>query len=209
MYNMSMIKTVMYQILKATDFMHSRKILHRDLKPQNILIFDHNLVTKVADFGLSRVYAIPIRPFTKEVLTLWYRAPELMLGLNQYSVGLDMWSVGCIFAELFLRKPLFSGDSEIDQLFKIFQIFGTPNDSTLPGYRQFPDYNPEFPFWEGIGLSKLFQSKMEVKIDNIAFDLLEKMLIMDPCKRITSKEALTHSFFKDVQLPFDYSKIKV
>jgi serine/threonine protein kinase len=191
-YNLVTIKSIMFQILKAVDHLHSRKILHRDLKPQNILICDQTLITKIADFGLSRVYAIPIRPYTKEVLTLWYRAPELMLGLNQYSTGLDMWSVGCIFAELIIKKPLFAGDSEIDQLYKIFRVFGTPNDNTLPGYKYFPDYNPNFPLWEEVGLSKIIMERMDVKIDAIAFDLMEKMLVIDPCKRITAKEALTH-----------------
>jgi serine/threonine protein kinase len=182
------IKWIMYQILKATDFLHSHKILHRDLKPQNILINEKNLLTKIADFGLSRVYSIPIRAYTREVLTLWYRAPELMLGLNQYSLGLDMWSVGCILAELFLRKPLFQGDSEIDQLFKIFNVFGTPNDTTLPMYSCFPEYNTQFPIFEPIGLA----AHLGVKIDPLGFDLLERMIILDPCKRITAKEALMH-----------------
>jgi len=104
------VKSIMYQILKGVEFLHSRKVLHRDLKPQNILI-DEKLRVKIADFGLSRTYSIPIRQYTKEVLTLWYRAPELILGINEYSTGIDMWSVGCIFAELFFKKPFFTGDS--------------------------------------------------------------------------------------------------
>lgn len=194
-YNLKTIKTIMFQILSATNHLHSRKILHRDLKPQNILISDQSFVTKVADFGLSRVYTIPLRAYTKEVLTLWYRAPELMLGLNQYSIGLDMWSVGCIFAELFITKPIFAGDSEIDQLYKIFRIFGTPNDSTLPGFRHFPDFNPDFPLWQGEGLSKYLSDKLLVKMDSESFDLLERMLVVDPCRRITAKEALYHVRF--------------
>jgi serine/threonine protein kinase len=191
-YNLKTIKTIMYQILKATDHLHSKKILHRDLKPQNILICDQTLVTKIADFGLSRVYSIPIRAYTKEVLTLWYRAPELMLGLNQYSCGLDMWSVGCIFAELFLKRPLFTGDSEVDQLFRIFQVLGTPTDTTLPGYKSFPDFNKDFPIWNGSGLQKYIADKMYVKMDSYALDLLEKLLNVDPCRRLTAKEALYH-----------------
>jgi len=205
-FSIDAIKTIMYQILQATDFLHSRKILHRDLKPQNILICDKTLATKLADFGLSRVYSIPIRPYTKEVLTLWYRAPELMLGLNQYSVGLDMWSIGCIFAELFLKKPLFAGDSEIDQLFRIFRVFGTPNDTMLPGYKNFPDYNSKFPQWD-ILPNGLAMHMGDAKMDDISFDLLERMLRIDPCERITAKDALAHPYFKDVICPMDYSKI--
>jgi serine/threonine protein kinase len=182
------IKVIMAHILHAVNFLHSRKILHRDLKPHNILINEKTLQTKLADFGLSRVYTLPLRPYTREILTLWYRAPELMLGLNQYSVGLDMWSVGCILAELFLRKPLFQGDSEVDQLFKIFQVFGTPNDETLPMYSSFPECNIKFPQFEPTGL----KGCLGVKLEPLALDLLERMLILDPCKRITAKEALQH-----------------
>jgi serine/threonine protein kinase len=195
-YNLITIKTIIYQILRATDHLHSRKILHRDLKPQNILICDQTLITKIADFGLSRVYTIPIRPYTKEVLTMWYRAPELMLGLNQYSIGLDMWSVGCIFAELFIKIPLFPGDSEFDQLMKIFRVLGTPNENTLPGCKHFPDFNPEFPLWIPTGIEKVIRDKMEVKIDEESLieslDLLKRMLVMDPCKRISAKDAICH-----------------
>ncbi len=163
----------MHQIIRGIDFLHSHKILHRDLKPQNILICNHTLATKLADFGLSRVYSFPVRPYTKEVLTLWYRAPELMLGLNNYSTDLDMWSVGCILAELYLKRPLFVGDSEIDQLYKIFKVYGTPNEDTLPGYKSLPDYNPNFPKWKGDGLRKYIG---ENKMDNLALDLLEKIM---------------------------------
>ena len=184
------IKRIMHQIFKATDFLHSKKILHRDLKPQNILVCENNILTKLADFGLSRVYTIPIRPYTREVLTLWYRAPELMLGLNQYSIGLDMWSIGCILAELFLKKPLFPGDSEIDQIYKIFRVLGTPNEQTLPMFKYFPDYNEQFPIWPYTGLKSYCD--LGKIMDPQALDLLEKLIVLDPCKRITSKEALQH-----------------
>jgi len=179
----------MFQIIRGVDFLHSKKILHRDLKPANILIDHNTITTKIADFGLSRLYSFPIRPFTKEVLTLWYRAPELMLGFNNYSCDLDMWSVGCILAEIIVGKPFIQGDSEIDQLFKIFEIFGTPTEETLPGYSTFPDYNKNFPLFKGTGIKKAIG---ENKIDPLALDLLEKIMVLDPCKRITAKEALRH-----------------
>ena len=144
----------------------------------------------MADFGLSRVYSIPIRPYTKEVLTLWYRSPEMMLGINNYAIGLDIWSIGCIFAELYLGRPLFTGDSEIDQLFRVMQVYGTFNELTLPGYKAFPYFDQDFPFWKGIGLrAYLDQRPCLIPIDDVTYDLMEKMLAIDPCKRITCKDA--------------------
>lgn len=196
--NLEIVKTVMYQILKGIDYLHSKKVLHRDLKPQNILI-DNNLRIKIADFGLSRTYSIPIKQYTREVLTLWYRSPELILGAEYYSTGIDMWSIGCIFGELFLKKPLFMGDSEINQLFKIFETLGSPNEDTLPGYKTFPHYQTQFPFWEkGTGL----KSKLEGTCCNSeALDLLTSMLLYNPAKRISCKEALKHSFFANTNDP--------
>lgn len=191
-YNLSTIKTFLYQIIKATDFLHSHKILHRDLKPQNVLVHEGSLVCKLADFGLSRVYSIPIRPYTKEVLTLWYRAPEMMLGMSNYSTGLDIWSLGCIMGELFIKRPLFPGDCEIDQLFKLFQTFGTFNEAMLPGYKSFPYFNKEFPYWKGTGLREYIQKFGGIPMDSVAYDLLEKMLMIDPIKRISCREALSH-----------------
>lgn len=101
-------------------FCHQRRVLHRDLKPQNLLI-DNNGNLKIADFGLARAFGVPVRAYTHEVVTLWYRAPEVLLGSPRYSCPVDIWSVGCIMAELITKKPLFQGDSEIDQLFRIFR----------------------------------------------------------------------------------------
>lgn len=191
-YNIRTIKSLMYQIVKATDFLHSHKILHRDLKPQNVLVTEGTLIAKLADFGLSRVYSIPIRPYTKEVLTLWYRSPEMMLGMSNYSTGLDIWSLGCIFGEFFMKKPMFMGDSEIDQLFKIMKVYGTFNENVLPGYKSFPYFNKEFPYWRPMGLREYMTASCQVPMDEVAFDLLEKMLRIDPIKRISCKDALNH-----------------
>lgn len=108
------------QILEGILFCHQRRVLHRDLKPQNLLI-DQRGNIKVADFGLARAFGIPMRVYTHEVVTLWYRAPEVLLGASRYSTPIDIWSIACIFAEMVNRKPLFHGDSEIDQLFRIFR----------------------------------------------------------------------------------------
>lgn len=118
-------QSYVYQILLGLNYAHSRRILHRDLKPHNLLI-DRQGNIKLADFGLARVYGVPVRPYTHEVVTLWYRAPEILLGSQNYSTPVDIWSVGCIFAELVNRAPLFVGDSEIDQIFRIFRCASLP-----------------------------------------------------------------------------------
>lgn len=134
----AMVKKFMAQLVEGIRYCHSHRILHRDLKPQNLLINrEGNL--KLADFGLARAFGVPLRTYTHEVstgpcscgpallihlsqvVTLWYRSPEILLGGRQYSTGVDMWSVGAIFAEMCTRKPLFPGDSEIDEIFKIFR----------------------------------------------------------------------------------------
>ena len=116
----AVVKRLMRQLCEGLRYCHSRRILHRDLKPQNLLV-DREGNLKLADFGLARAFGVPLRTYTHEVVTLWYRAPEILLGGRQYSTGVDMWSVGCIFAEMCTRRPLFPGDSEIDEIFKIFK----------------------------------------------------------------------------------------
>ena len=123
------IRDIMFQTLKGVDFLHSNRIVHRDLKPQNILISRSGEV-KIADFGLARIYE-QMQTLTTVVVTLWYRAPEVLLQ-SSYASAVDVWSCGCIFAELFTRKPLFKGNSENEQLCKIFEIIGSPLESEWP-----------------------------------------------------------------------------
>ena len=122
-------------------YCHSSGILHRDLKPQNILISSDKKV-KIADFGLARQYHFNLEKLnmTKNQATLWYRAPELLLGEQNYGTGIDMWSLGCILAELVIRKPVFMGDSQIDQIFKILQFQGHSEKLS-----QYELYKPSFP----------------------------------------------------------------
>merc|ERR1712107_679277 len=135
MMNKNLVKSYTYQILQAMLFCHQRRVLHRDLKPQNLLI-DQNGAIKLADFGLARAFGVPVRVYTHEVVTLWYRAPEILLGCAKYSTPIDIWSLGSIVADMIGGKPLFQGDSEIDQLFKTFRILGTPNEQSWPGVTQ-------------------------------------------------------------------------
>ena len=116
------IKCLMIQLLRAINHLHDNWILHRDLKASNLLL-SHNGILKVGDFGLAREYGSPLKPYTSVVVTLWYRAPELLLGIKEYSTFIDVWSIGCIFGELLLMEPLFPGKSEVDELNRIFKVF--------------------------------------------------------------------------------------
>nr|CAD7401729.1 unnamed protein product [Timema cristinae] len=185
---------VRISITRAILFCHQRRVLHRDLKPQNLLI-DEKGVIKVADFGLGRAFGIPVRVYTHEVVTLWYRAPEVLLGATRYSCPIDMWSIGCIFSEMATKKPLFQGDSEIDQLFRIFRVLRTPTEKIWPGVSHLPDYKATFPNWTQNNLCSHIKN-----IDKDGIDLLQKMLIYDPVKRISAKAALIHPYFEDLDL---------
>ena len=125
-------------------------------------------------------------------MTLWYRAPEILLGGRQYSTGVDMWSVGCIFAEMCTRKPLFPGDSEIDEIFKIFRQLGTPDENQWPGVTSFPDYKPTFPKW-----SRNPERALVNNLDDNGLDLLDAMLVYDPAGRISAKQAMLHPYFSE------------
>jgi cyclin-dependent kinase 2 len=186
------VKSLLHQILAGLTFCHTHRILHRDLKPQNILV-DANGALKLADFGLARAFGLPIRTLTHEVVTLWYRAPEILMGVKQYSTPIDIWSVGCIFAELVNKRPLFTGDSEIDQLFKIFRVLGTPTEETVPGISSYPDYKPTYPNWTGSGLVCLLPT-----LDDQGRDLISRMICYDPRKRISAREAMEHPYFDEM-----------
>ena len=123
---LDLVKSYTRQMMTGLAYCHSHRIIHRDLKPQNLLI-DSLGHLKLADFGLARAFGVPARSYTHEVITLWYRAPEILLGAPTYAIPVDIWSAGCIFAELVMRKALFPGDSEIDELFRIFRVLGTPS----------------------------------------------------------------------------------
>jgi len=243
------IKLFLYQMLAGIAYCHAHRVLHRDLKPQNLLIDAERGALKLADFGLARAFGLPVRAYTHEVVTLWYRAPEILLGAKHYSTPVDVWSIGCIFAEMVNGRPLFPGDSEvgegtgggrgscrlplrrlrararapgmpcrgrrrgpnpppqplgptpsppaprrqIDELFKIFRLLGTPDDAAWPGVASLPDYRDTFPAWPARPLADAVPT-----LDAAGVDLLRSMLRYSPSARVTAKAALGHPWFADV-----------
>lgn len=136
-------------------------------------MLDNKGKIKIADFGLARAFGIPVRQYTHEVVTLWYRAPEVLLGAAKYSSPVDVWSVACIFAEMLTKIPLFHGDSEIDQLFRIFRTLSTPTDETWPGLSKLPSYKCTFPSWKDNILGKIL-----LGVDSNALDLLNVIYLI-------------------------------
>ncbi|XP_050307821.1 cyclin-dependent kinase 2-like [Anthonomus grandis grandis] len=189
-----LVKNYMKQLLDAIAYLHSHRILHRDLKPQNLLV-DKEGHIKMADFGLARSFSLPTRTYTHEVITMWYRAPELLLGEKMYCTGVDIWSLGCVMAEMLMKRALFPGDSEIDQLYKIFRIMGTPQEDDWPGVQLLPDFKAAFPKWLPKNLRDI------VKFNNTEEEiLLKEMLTYDPAKRKTAKELLKYNYLKTAKL---------
>ena len=189
----STVQNFMYQLLLGTAHLHKHGVMHRDLKPQNLLVDKAQNVLKIADLGLGRAFSVPVKSYTHEIVTLWYRAPEVLLGGSHYSTPVDIWSVGCIFAEMARKQPLFPGDSELQQLLHIFKLLGTPNETVWPGVTKLRDWH-EFPQWKAQDLAKIVP-----QLDKNGIDLLQQMLEFDPAKRIHATEALEHPYFADLE----------
>ncbi|KAG5437265.1 hypothetical protein PCANB_001058 [Pneumocystis canis] len=199
----SEVKTLMQQLLLATAYMHHKWILHRDLKTSNLLMTNRGMI-KIADFGLSRYFGDPLPPLTQLIVTLWYRSPEILLGTQEYGASVDMWSIGCIFAELLTREPLIRGKSEIDQISKIFELVGVPTEETWPGFMKLPNSkNIHFPKNE-ISEGSRLRTKFPF-LTNAGVDLLTKLLTLDPNKRISAQDALEHRYFTEDPKPKDPS----
>ncbi|XP_031564784.1 cyclin-dependent kinase 11B-like [Actinia tenebrosa] len=201
-FSVGEVKSLLVQLLRAVAHLHDNWILHRDLKSSNLLLSNEGIL-KVGDFGLAREYGSPLRHYTPIVVTLWYRAPELLLGIKEYSCPIDLWSCGCIFAELLTMKPLFPGKSEIDQINRIFKELGTPSDSIWPGppkYSELPHVKKmtftEYPYNQ-------LRNNFGTYLTDKGFDLLNRFLTYDPSRRITAEEALKHEYFNESPLPVD------
>lgn len=191
------VKTLLMQLLCAVAHLHDNWILHRDLKTSNLLL-SHKGILKVGDFGLAREYGSPLKSYTPVVVTLWYRAPELLLGTKQYSTPIDLWSVGCIFGELLTMNALFPGKSEADQINRIFKDLGTPSDRIWPGYSELPLVKSlhitQYPY-------NNLKSRFSYTFTDLGFDLLNRFLTYNPSRRITAEKAKNHGFFSEKPKP--------
>jgi len=185
-----------YQVCRGLKYIHSANVLHRDLKPGNLLV-NADCELKICDFGLARGFSDSPEAnagfMTEYVATRWYRAPEIMLSFKCYTKAIDMWSVGCILAELLGGKPLFKGRDYVDQLNQILSILGTPDDETLTriGSERALRYIRSLPKTQKIPFSELYPNA-----NPLALDLLEKLLKFDPAERITVEEALAHPYLE-------------
>jgi cyclin-dependent kinase 7 len=189
------IKCILHQLLSGVDYLHRRcHVMHRDLKPANCLV-DSRGTVKLTDFGLARTYGSPRCRYTPEVATIWYRAPELLFGARQYTSAIDMWSVGCIFAELMLRNPYLPGETELGMLGLMCAALGTPTEAEWPGLCSLPGYVP-FEVVPAPPLSGTFTAA-----DEHALDLLSRMLTYDPAQRISAADALRHRYFRESPAP--------
>lgn len=188
------VQSFLFQLLTGVAYCHHHRVLHRDLKPQNLLI-NREMELKLADFGLARAFGIPVRSYTHEVVTLWYRAPDVLLGSRKYSTPVDMWSIGCIFAEMVNGTPLFTGTAEDVQLDTIFRHLGTPDEAAYPGICELPDWKDSLSMYPPPpgGMQSLVP-----KLEPLGVSLLESMLVYDPARRITAQEARRHEFFANL-----------
>ncbi len=202
---MADIKQYLLQLLSAVEACHKRNILHRDLKPDNCFFLADGTM-KLGDFGLARLYGTPKTRLSPEPITLWYKPPEMLLGATEYCAAVDMWSVGCIFAQMILRKPFLEGISDISQLDKIFGVFGTPTEANWPGYSTLPlpsrgltwDDAPPIP------LDEFFPTATKDVLS-----LLKSVLVLDPLQRFTASQCLSHPYFLNQPSPTPRSRLQL
>ncbi|XP_077013677.1 cyclin-dependent kinase 18 isoform X2 [Tamandua tetradactyla] len=189
--SMHNVKIFMFQLLRGLAYCHRRKILHRDLKPQNLLINEKGEL-KLADFGLARAKSVPTKTYSNEVVTLWYRPPDVLLGSTEYSTPIDMWGVGCIHYEMATGRPLFPGSTVKEELHLIFRLLGTPTEATWPGVTaisEFQAYNfPRYPPQPLISHAP--------RLDTDGIHLLTSLLLYESKSRLSAEAALSHPYFR-------------
>ncbi|XXG96578.1 hypothetical protein Hte_002865 [Hypoxylon texense] len=197
----SEVKTLLLQLASGVAYLHDHWILHRDLKTSNLLLNNRGQL-KIADFGMARYVGDPAPPkLTQLVVTLWYRAPELLLGTKTYGAAVDMWSVGCVFGELLTREPLLQGKTEVDELSKIFELCGMPTDDSWPGFRRLPNARHlRLPKSSPVNTGSVIRARFPL-LTSAGSSLLSSLLSLDPDKRPTAREMLQHEFFRQDPKP--------
>ncbi|KAF8787237.1 Cyclin-dependent kinase 7 like protein [Argiope bruennichi] len=194
------IKAYTIMTLQGLEYLHANWILHRDLKPNNLLINSDGIL-KIGDFGLAKNYGSPNKVYSHQVVTRWYRAPELIFGATIYATGIDIWAVGCILAELLLRVPFLPGKTDLDQLSQIFKVLGSPSEEDWPHVTALPHYvefkpSPPIPFRD------IFTAAGDDLLE-----VLSRMLALNPLKRCTCKEALKMAYFSNYPPPTPCSQL--
>jgi cell cycle related kinase len=190
------VKLLMFQLLSGISSMHSRSVIHRDLKPSNLLFTDEG-VLRIGDFGLARIHAIGANDptYSHEVATRWYRSPELLFGARKYGGEVDIWAAGCILYELLHSAPLFCGQNDIDQLYRVLKVTGTPTSENYPNHASLPDYGKiDFPPMQPAD----WRTLVHAEVGDTEIDLLQSLLRLDPKRRLTASSALQHDYFADI-----------
>ena len=201
--NEKFFKNIAHQIISGVNHLHSQQIIHRDLKLENILYDEKNNIAKIGDFGLSRIFDYCLESQYTDVGTYPYKPPEILLGLKKYTTAFDIWSIGCLLVQICTLSLLFGANDPVGVLKLMYDIFGSFNDSVLPGYKDFPNSNLiiNLPENKGFGLIEYIKQNKKFDFENDNFyDLITKMLCIDPTKRISAKECLEHPWFKNLDL---------
>jgi len=190
---MNNVKLFLFQMLRGLAYCHARRVLHRDLKPQNLLINERGEL-KLADFGLARAKSVPTKTYSNEVVTLWYRPPDVLLGSTEYSTPIDMWGVGCIFYEMASGRPLFPGSTVEDELHLIFKVLGTPNEDNWPGIGRTEELQSyKFPHYTAEPLVA-----RAPRLDPDGISLLNSFLHFEARRRISAREAMKNPYFQSL-----------
>merc|ERR1711981_325304 len=220
MVHKGMVKSLLYQILDGIHYLHANWVLHRDLKPANILVMGDGIErgrVKIADMGFARLFNSPLKPLADldpVVVTFWYRAPELLLGARHYTKAIDIWAIGCIFAELLTSEPIFhcrqediktSNPYHHDQLDRIFMVMGYPKESDWQDIVKMPEHGQFKKDFKQHNYAQYclsqYLNKFKIPSNTKTFALLEKLMTMDPLKRITCEQALSDDYFKEHPRP--------
>jgi len=203
MQDAKVLRHVGRMMLRGLGHLHKHRLIHRDIKPQNVLISLDTRRLKIADFGLARAFSAPVRNYTHEVVTLWYRAPEILLGEKKYTISIDIWSFGCVFAELANEGlPLFVGDSEIGTIFQIFKTLGSPGSpsTSWPGVLQLPYYRVDYPKFRPKPIEQWLSSRSMPSVlgNEIGdfYNLLQRVFQYNPHCRPTCDDLRAHPYFR-------------